>query len=44
MITGCQACADAAMMGVTETPVDDETATAAAIGIEARNRPVICAV
>ena len=40
MMTGCQACADAAKMDVAATPVDEETATAATIGIEAKNRPV----
>jgi len=44
VITGCQACADAAKMGVAETPVDEETATAATIGIEAKTRPVTYAL
>jgi len=40
VMTRCQACADAAKMDVAATPVDEETATAATIGIEAKNRPV----
>ena len=43
MITGCQACADAAKMVVAATPVD-ETATAVTIGSEAKNRPMIIAL
>ena len=44
VITGCQACADAAKVGVAETPVDEETATAATIGIKAKTRPVTYAL
>jgi len=38
LITGCQACADAAKMGIAETPVDEDTATAVTTGIEAKKQ------
>ena len=44
VITGCQACANAAKMDVAETAVDEDTATAVTIGLEAKNRPTIIAL
>jgi len=44
VITGCQACADVEKMDVADTAVDEDTATAVTIGLEAKNRPMIIAL